>query len=278
MTKQNALLSTPMYPFNRMRLKGCVGILLILIAAGCAAPKKDNGRYTEANDGLPLERPSTSAAEPTPRSEPLSRYGNHSPYTVNGKSYRVLESSQGYRARGVASWYGRKFHGHKTSSGEVYDMFQFSAAHRELPLPSFVEVTNLNNGRSVVVRVNDRGPFHGDRLIDLSFAAAEKLDMVTSGTAPVEVRVIGPLAAGKATGKVWLQVGAYSDRATADNVQRRLRANGLGPVTITRIRSNNRLLWRVRVGPYAEESSIRQADRTIQQLGLGQSVRVGESG
>lgn len=270
-----------MFTLNSHLAKWCLSVILMLLVAGCAAPKKDssnNGRYTEANDGLPLERPATAASEPVPQAEPLSRYGNHSPYTVNGQSYRVLESNQGYRARGEASWYGRKFHGHTTSSGEVYDMFQFSAAHRELPLPSFVEVTNLDNGRSVVVRVNDRGPFHGNRLIDLSFAAAEKLDMISSGTAPVEVRVIGQLAATQTAGKVWLQVGAYSDRKTADNIQQRLRANNLGPVTITRVNRNNRLLWRVRVGPYVQESAIRQANNRIRQLGLGQSVRVGESG
>ncbi len=253
-------------------------VLMVLLAA-CAAPQKQSGsRYPEAHDGPPRQRPSTAAKEPVPRPEPLSRYGNHSPYTVNGKTYHVMSSSQGYRERGTASWYGRKFHGHKTSSGEVYDMFQFSAAHRELPLPTYVEVTNLENGRSVVVRVNDRGPFHGSRLLDLSYAAAEKLDMVQAGTAPVEVRAIGVLAAEQTTGKVWLQVGAYSDRRSAERVQRQLQDNRLEPVTVSRVRRAGRVLWRVRVGPFVEEQSIRQADQRIRRLGLGQSVRVGESG
>lgn len=254
-------------------------ILSGLLLTACAAPRTStDSRYPEAHDGPPVERPATRAQEPVPKPEPLSRYGNHSPYTVNGKTYRVRESSQGYRARGEASWYGRKFHGHKTSSGEVYDMFQFSAAHRELLLPSYVEVTNLDNGRSVVVRVNDRGPFHGNRIIDLSFAAAEKLDMVTSGTARVEVRAIGQLAAEHTAGKVWLQVGAYRSRDAADGVRRQLQANRLEPVTITRVRRGSQLLWRVRVGPFVEESAIRRASSQIRRLGLGESVRVGEAG
>lgn len=255
----------------------------VLLAACAGSPDRDSGsnggsRYEESQDGPPRGRPSGTGEEPTPNAEPLSRYGNHSPYTVRGKTYRVLPSSQGYRKTGTASWYGRKFHGHKTSSGEIYDMFQFSAANRELPLPSFVEVTNLDNGRSVIVRVNDRGPFHGDRLIDLSFAAAEKLDMVSSGTARVEVRAINALAAGPMDGKVWLQVGAYSEREFADDVRRKLRANAIQEVTVSRVRSNRRLLWRVRVGPFTNENSIRNAADKIQSLGLGESVRVGDAG
>ncbi len=255
-----------------------LAIVLVFFLLACAGPQQQSaGRYPVAHDGPPRDRSSKPAKEPVPKPEPLSRYGNHSPYDVNGKVYYVLPSSQGYRDRGIASWYGRKFHGHKTSSGEIYDMFQFSAAHRELPLPTYVEVTNLDNGRSVVVRVNDRGPFHGNRLLDLSFAAAEKLDMISSGTASVEVRAIGVLAAEQTVGKVWLQVGAYSDRRAAERVQRQLRNNQLGPVTLSRLRQDNRLLWRVRIGPFVEESAIRQADQQIQRLGLGRSVRVGES-
>ncbi len=252
---------------------------LSCLLVGCATPPTQNGsRYPESQDGPPRERPSQRASEPVPRPEPLSRYGNHSPYTVNGQTYYVRSSSQGYRDSGVASWYGRKFHGHKTSSGEIYDMFQFSAAHRELPLPSYVEVTNLDNGRSVVVRVNDRGPFHGNRLIDLSYAAAEKLDMLVTGTARVEVRAIGVLAAEQTTGKVWLQVGAYQDRQTADDIKRRLRAGKLGPVTITRVRRGRQVLWRVRIGPYVDEADIRQAGAQVERLGLGSSTRVGAAG
>jgi rare lipoprotein A len=148
-------------------------------------------------DGGPAVAPDISGIpEPLPVAEPLARYGNRSPYTVLGRSYHVMGDSAGYSERGVASWYGNKFHGRPTSSFEPYDMYKFTAAHRTLPLPSYVQVTNLDNGRSVVVRVNDRGPFHGDRLIDLSYVAAVKLDMIQRGTARVEVRILTPADSG----------------------------------------------------------------------------------
>ena len=126
-------------------------------------------------------------------SEAFSELGNKSPYSVNGRFYYVMEDPAHYRARGKASWYGNKFHGRKTSSGETFDMYAMSAAHRNLPLPTFLEVTNLDNGKVVIVKVNDRGPFVDDRLIDLSYAAAVKLGMMEKGTAPVEVRAVtGP--------------------------------------------------------------------------------------
>ena len=176
---------------------------VILLLAGCGPSKTvKQDPYQIKVDGLPEERPENIGQQPQPKYEPLSRYGNHSPYEVNGKTYRVLDTSQGYRATGNASWYGRKFHGRKTSNGEVYDMFQFSAAHRELPLPTYLEVTNLNNDRTIIVRVNDRGPFHSERILDLSYAAAEQLDMVRAGVAPVAIRAINVLSAGPGQGEV----------------------------------------------------------------------------
>jgi len=130
--------------------------------------------------------------EPVPKNEPPSHYGNRTPYTVLGETYNVLPTAKGYVERGTASWYGTKFHGRATSNFEAYDMYQFTGAHKTLPLPSYVRVTNLENGRSVIVRINDRGPFHEDRLIDLSYAAAVKLGVNIHGTAPVEVRAIDP--------------------------------------------------------------------------------------
>ena len=127
-----------------------------------------------------------------PRAEPRSRYGNPPAYTVFGKTYHVLDSSRGYVERGIASWYGRKFHGRRTSSGEPYDMLAMTAAHKTLPLPTYARVTRLDTGQSIIVRINDRGPFHDDRIIDLSYAAAARLGMQHSGTAPVEVRAIDP--------------------------------------------------------------------------------------
>lgn len=144
-------------------------------------------------DTVPDYIPNVDAIpEPEVRAEPRSRYGNRSPYSVLGKSYTVMAQPKGYVERGTASYYGNKFHGRRTSNQEVYDMYAFSAAHRSLPLPSFARVTNLDNGRSVVVRVNDRGPFHGNRLIDLSYAAAVKLGYRERGTANVEVRALSP--------------------------------------------------------------------------------------
>lgn len=144
-------------------------------------------------DGGPAVPPDISALpEPVPQAEPRARYGNRSPYTVLGRSYHVMESAHDYAERGTASWYGEKFHGRATSSLEPYDMYAFTAAHKSLPLPTYVRVTNLENGRHVVVRVNDRGPFHAGRIIDLSYAAAIKLGMHIKGTAPVEVRALTP--------------------------------------------------------------------------------------
>jgi rare lipoprotein A len=158
------------------------------------------GEYTSGGlykpgvaDSGPAIPPDISALpEPVPQEEPRARYGNRSPYTVLGRSYHVMDSARGYKERGIASWYGEKFHGRATSSLEPYDMYAFTAAHKSLPLPTYVRVTNIENGRSVVVRVNDRGPFHGARIIDLSYAAAIKLGMHIKGTASVEVHALTP--------------------------------------------------------------------------------------
>jgi rare lipoprotein A len=154
------------------------------VAGGLYAP--------HIKDSVPDEVPDVEAIpEPEVKSEQPSRYGNRS-YSVQGKTYRVLASSDGYVEQGMASFYGKKFHGRLTSNQEVYDMYAFTAAHRSLPLPSYVRVTNLSNGKTVVVRVNDRGPFHSHRIIDLSYAAAVKLDFVGKGVARVEVRALNP--------------------------------------------------------------------------------------
>ena len=163
-------------------------------------PWKPLGPYTPGGlyapgvaDGAPdIPADVANPPEPVPHAEPLSHYGNRTPYVVLGKTYAVLPSAIGYIERGVASWYGTKFDGRATSNFEPYDMYQFTAAHRTLPLPSYARVTNLDNGRSVIVRVNDRGPFHEGRLIDLSYAAAVKLGVNVHGTANVEVSGINP--------------------------------------------------------------------------------------
>lgn len=150
-------------------------------------------RYAMSGDAYPVDPPDVSQIpDAVPRLEPLSRGGNRSVYEVWGKSYRVLPEARGYSQQGNASWYGEKFHGYATSNGEIYDMYKMTAAHRSLPLPSFVRVTSLDNGQSVIVRVNDRGPFHSDREIDLSYAAAARLDILERGTGRVKVEAIDP--------------------------------------------------------------------------------------
>lgn len=160
-------------------------LVLILLIAGCAGkPSKDGPPRTGSviPRGLPPDA--------VPRDEPRSRYGNGPDYRVNGHSYQVMNSSYGYQQTGVASWYGKKFHGRMTSNQEPYDMYGMTAAHKSLPLPTYVRVKNLRNNKSVVVRVNDRGPFVDNRIIDLSYSAAKKLDMITTGTSLVEVTAI----------------------------------------------------------------------------------------
>ena len=169
-------------------------VLLMLgaLAAGCgSAPSNGGGRYSISQDRAPT-RGIDPASIPEVIAGPVIRTGagNRSPYTVLGRTYTVLPTERGYSARGVASWYGEKFHGHKTSNGEVFDMYKVSAAHTRLPIPSFLRVTNLENNRSIVVRVNDRGPFHGDRIIDLSYAAAVKLGFAERGTARVQLDAV----------------------------------------------------------------------------------------
>lgn len=151
------------------------------------------GRYAMSGDAYPLEPPDVSdVPNAEPRDEPRSRAGNRSTYEVWGKTYHVLPDADGYSKRGLASWYGEKFHGYATSNGEIYDMYKMSAAHRSLPLPTYARVTNERNGQSVIVRVNDRGPFHSDREIDLSYAAAARLDILDEGTGSVKVEAIDP--------------------------------------------------------------------------------------
>ena len=156
------------------------------ILLGCSS----SGRYQYADDHAADNIPSlTHVEDAVPRYEPYSRGGN-SNYRVRGIDYKVMKNVTSFTEQGYASWYGNKFHGHLTSNGERYDMYAMSAAHKNLPLPSYVKVTNLENNKTVVVRVNDRGPFHPGRIIDLSYAAANKLDIVKSGTAKVKIDLI----------------------------------------------------------------------------------------
>ncbi len=167
-------------------------------------------------DGVPAgTHDPASIPDAVPRLEIPGTAGNRSPYTVNGRSYHVLPTSRGYVERGIASWYGSKFHGRRTSNGEVFDAWGMTAAHRSLPIPVYARVTNLENGRSTVVRVNDRGPFHDNRIIDLSYAAALKLGFARKGTARVEVRVIDPVLPRTATAGDVTEEAVATDPASA---------------------------------------------------------------
>ena len=243
----------------------------LALLGGCGSASVQDGAPTGS-----VPRPESSI----PRPEPLSRYGNGPVYEVLGKTYNVMESSTGFRQRGVASWYGTKFHGRLTSSREVYDMYAMTAAHKTLPLPTWVEVRNLRNNRTIVVRVNDRGPFVHNRIIDLSYAAALELDMVKDGTSLVEVRVIDfepsgdqPVRAvslaAPATGTVpagntiYVQVGAFG---SLDNAERRLallRQNDLGDVAIIPDTGRTPALYRVQIGPVA---NVFEYDRIVDEL------------
>lgn len=164
-------------------------------AARSEAPSTAGERYAMNGDAYPENPPDVSQIpDAVPRAEAPSRGGNRPVYEVWGKTYRVLPDARGYERQGTASWYGEKFHGYATSNGEIYDMYKMSAAHRSLPLPTYARITSLDNGRSVIVRVNDRGPFHSDREIDLSYAAAARLDILDRGTGRVKVEAIDPEA------------------------------------------------------------------------------------
>jgi len=233
-------------------------ICLLILVAAC-------GSVTNKQDGAPKKAPNISSiSNAVPRDEPRSKYGNPASYVVFGKRYYTLKSNQGFQQKGIASWYGTKFHGKRTSSGEPYDMYAMTAAHKTLPLPSYVEVTSLDNGRKVIVKVNDRGPFHGGRIIDLSYSAATKLGIIGKGTGNVEVKAISSGDRG-ATAKavearkitthnisapaLFLQMGAFSTHHSAEKMQLKLQNKIEAAVFIAPLNKQNMTLYRVRIGP-----------------------------
>jgi rare lipoprotein A len=171
--------------------KSFIAVALLSSFFGLCLNGCSSGRYQQANDSHPERLPSASELKnAVPKAEKKSRGGNKKTYQVWGKNYHVLDHAEGFSETGTASWYGKKFHGHLTSNGEIYNMYGMSAAHKNLPLPTYVKVTNVDNNKFVIVRVNDRGPFHQDRIIDLSYSAAYKLDMLATGTASVKITAI----------------------------------------------------------------------------------------
>ena len=307
-----------------------MAMLAALLLAGCAGNKAKRGsapaaarpdtrtaddtgksqseRYRHRQDHGPDAPPIdvSKIPEPVPKAEPRSRYGNKATYSVLGRSYHVLPSAKGYVERGTASWYGSKFHGYRTSSFEPYDMYQFSAAHKTLPLPSYARVTNLDNGKSVVVRVNDRGPFHEGRVIDLSYAAAVKIGVWPQGTGRVEVRAIDPdhpeddrsasrvasaasprpsalgpraspatdaarsTASPIAAPAIYLQIGAFGERANAERALASARRAGIADAGIDSVAIAGRTVHRVRVGPLADSGTADALTERVRALGLGE--------
>lgn len=260
----------------------------LLLAAACGTVPKSGKYYSD--DGPPETIPDNLAQIPdaTPRDEPFHRFANR-PYTVFGQTYVPVVNREPTRERGLASWYGRKFHGQKTASGESYDMFAMTAAHKTLPIPSYARVTNVRSGQSVVVRVNDRGPFHSNRIIDLSYAAAARIGIVNSGSALVDVERIVPGVGGQAlaaaappprtatvetpmvareASSLWLQLGAFSSLESAESFRDKVARElpwMLEPVSI----SAHDGLHRVRLGPYrnAEEAAA-IGDKVRRSLGV----------
>lgn len=247
-------------------------VLLAVLVTACIGPHPGS-RYPNAHDSAPIKTIGPEdVADAVPRADPILSAGNRSPYKINGVTYEILDSARNYRALGTASWYGTKFHGHRTSNGEIFDLYQASAAHKTLPIPCYALVTNLDNGRKVVVRVNDRGPFHSDRLIDLSYAAAVKLGYMEKGTARVEVEVLNIAGVedrrDSADGDYrHLQLGAFGSEASALRLQSELQPVLGAPVFINRAEVGGKLLYRVRVGPVAGRDQLLLVQQRLQDRG-----------
>lgn len=271
-----------------------------------SADKNGNNasRYAMTQDVAPAANEIPPNVDDIPDAVPVplpkSASGNPQTYQVFGKTYVVLDDAHGFHQRGYASWYGKKFHGHKTASGERYDMFAMTAAHKRLPLPTFVRVTNLDNQKSVIVKVNDRGPFHSKRIIDLSYAAAAKLGMLARGTAPVQIDAIEPVDEQTPTASPaavptavmsavpetsspssrtaadprtlvsggYLQVAAYLDPLNATALQEQLQSQGVSSVTILTRDNENPPLHRVIVGPFADRDAASAISAQLLALGL----------
>jgi rare lipoprotein A len=263
-------------------------VALLLAVSGCAtvsrhepppapaapaAPSSKGAYYKDDGPGANPPADLASIPDAVPRAESLHRFANR-PYQVFGKDYVPVASQAQYRQTGIGSWYGRRFHGSPTSSGEPYDMYAMTAAHPTLPIPSYVRVTNLANGRSVVVRINDRGPFHSDRIIDLSYTAAWKLGYVEVGSARVEVESVLPGTAetvreAKSEAKgVFLQLGAFSAREAAENFRIRVYRELAWLSEAIQIVASG-AVFRLHLGPYRSQDEARPiADRIQSELSL----------
>ncbi|MBH98379.1 MAG: septal ring lytic transglycosylase RlpA family lipoprotein [Rhodospirillaceae bacterium] len=224
-----------------------------------------------------LEQSQEAARSETAVGSARSSRGNPPFYDVLGRRYYVRPSSLGYQEVGIASWYGPKFHGRPTSNGEIYDMYAMTAAHTTLPIPTWVEVTNLANNRRVIVRVNDRGPFLHDRIIDLSYTAAMQLDMVQEGTARVEVRALDAFSDAQAnymSENVYIQVGAFSVKENAEDFALALKSKGFSRAFVDSNEGGSSRLHRVLIGPYERTEKIDTVFDDLTSAGLGGAYMV----
>jgi rare lipoprotein A len=231
---------------------------LSLLLSSCGSVRDSAPvNYTKQWDEIP---------DAVPVTVKRSKYGNPDSYTVLGGTYYVKDSAEGFKQKGIASWYGNKFHGRRTSSGEEYNMYAMTAAHKTLPIPVFVEVKNIDNGRTAIVRVNDRGPFHEGRIIDLSYAAATKLGVAQTGTANVSIRVVTSAADRKRrrseefvessvseSDKLYVQIAAFSTETNAQQHLKKLQDEGFFDVRLHTESKKGKKLYRVRIGPLPSE-------------------------
>ncbi|MBG9996231.1 septal ring lytic transglycosylase RlpA family protein [Pseudoalteromonas sp. NZS127_1] len=231
--------------------------LLILLLSACSSGS--SSRYSMRHDAAPLRAPTTLEMQDAIVTETTKSASASRPYTVLGKSYSPMLDETGYSEEGIASWYGRKFHGYHTSNGETYDMFAMTAAHKTLPLPSFVKVTNTANGKSVIVRVNDRGPFHDDRVIDLSYAAAYKLGYYTHGTAKVKLEAV--TLAGSAVNQTYIQVAAGSTLTNIEALASTLRSQYKLPTNIVQ----KDAIYRLHLGPIKDAQHAKEVLQKLKQ-------------
>jgi rare lipoprotein A len=280
-------------PMNKARIsmtrptvtRRAVRLIAALLVTSCGFVACSTLKTGLQSDDAPANpRDVSNVPDAVPRAEPPSRYGNPKSYKVYGKTYYPLATSKNYTARGTASWYGTKFHGKRTSSGEPYDMYAMTAAHKTLPLPTYVEVANLKNGRSVIVKVNDRGPFHDDRLIDLSYSAATRLDILPYGTGQVEIRAIDPEQTTDSTmpadttpattqenAALYLQVGAFSSRGNAQRLQDDLQSQNIGAIRIVETTTAAGTFFKVQVGPLASHMEANRVTQELKTLGINNS-------
>ena len=257
------------------QLKPLLLLTPLVLLSGCSTVSQIASIIAPDDDPTRPAR-EVAVADAVPKHEPLCKYGNMPSYKVLGKSYQPMRSAVGFSESGIASWYGPNFHGKPTSCMEEYDMYKMTAAHKTLPLPSYVEVTNVENNKKVVVRVNDRGPFHEGRIIDLSYSAAWKLDVIKKGSAKVKIRVLTPDDAPPMAQQLpYIQFGLFANKKSADSLRFKVaqqiiavRPNVTSPVEVRPTTSAGRTLYQVLVQPHHNEQAIDSIQQQLAQMGI----------